>query len=138
MATKAFIDLFLSQHHLALAGVSRNNKKFGNIVLKELSAKGYRISVVHPSAGEIGGTACFPSLADLQESVGGVMIAVPPDQSKSLAREAAAAGIRNIWLQKGAESTTAVEFCRSWGINVIYGECILMFARPTGVHRCQR
>jgi len=138
MTTKASIDRFLSQPHLALVGVSRSGKKFGNFALKELTAKGYRVSVIHTSAREIGGTRCFSSLADLQDAVGGVMISVPRNEAADLIREAAAVGIRNIWLQKGAESPEAIEFCRSQGINLVHGECILMFARPTGVHRFHR
>jgi len=138
MTSKTSIDQFLSQHHLALAGVSRSGKKFGNIALKELTAKGYRISVIHPGAGELGGTVVYPSLAMLPAGVGGLLIAVPREQAVTLVREAAAAGIRNIWLTQGAESPEAIESCQSHGINVIHGECILMFAQPTGVHRCHR
>jgi len=40
---------------------------------------------------------------------------------------AARKGIKNIWMQPGAESDAAVEACRKSGINVIAdGSCILV------------
>jgi len=138
MTTRALIDQFLSQPHLALAGASRSGKKFGNIVLKELTAKGYRVAVVHPGADRIGAVECCPSLAELPDGVGGLLIAVPRAQAAHLVREAAAARIRWIWLAQGAESPEAIEYCQSRGINLIHNECILMFTQPTGMHRCHR
>jgi predicted CoA-binding protein len=82
---------------LALVGISRSGKKFGNILLQEFTAKDYRVSVVHPSAGEIDGTACYPALADLSEGVGGQLIAVPPAQTEMLVREAAAGCATSGW-----------------------------------------
>jgi len=138
MTSLANINQFLSQGHFALAGVSRQGKKFGNLVLKELVGKGYRISVVHPTAGVVDGVKCHPSLDDLPEKVGGLIVAIAPEQAKGLVRDAVAAGVHNIWLQKGAESAETLEFCQCHGINVIHGECILMFARPAGIHRFHR
>jgi uncharacterized protein len=41
--------------------------------------------------------------------------------------QAATRGIGNIWMQPGAESPRAVDFCRERGINVIAdGSCILV------------
>ena len=39
MITQAAVDDFLSQKALAVVGVSRGGKKFGNTILQELSAK---------------------------------------------------------------------------------------------------
>jgi len=65
MTSQACIDRFLSQHHVELAGVSRNGRKIGNIALMELTAKGYRNSVIHPVAETIADTASLHALAAL-------------------------------------------------------------------------
>ncbi len=71
--------------------------------------------------------------------VGGVILVVPPGQTEKLVREAAAIGIRRVWMQQGAESDDAIRFCEENGISVIHGECILMFARPVdSLHRVHR
>jgi hypothetical protein len=67
-----------------------------------------------------------------------VLVVVPPQQAIEVVRDAAAAGIRHVWLQQGAESPEAVRVGAELGLNVVSGECILMFARPTGIHRAHR
>ncbi len=139
MTTRAAIDDFLDQKTLALVGVSRSGRKFGNTILKELTAKGYRVLPVHPEAAEVDGVRCWPSLEELPEPVGGVVVVVPPSQGESVVEAAAAAGIRRVWLQQGAESPAVLERATSRGLEVVSGECILMFAQPTGlIHRAHR
>ena len=129
------IDDFLAQRTLAVAGVSLSGKGFGNVVLKDLSAKGYTMLPVHPQAAEVGGVRAYHSLADLPDAVGGVVLVVPPAQTELLVREAKETGIERVWMQQGAESDDAIRFCENNGIEAIHGECIMMFAQPSGVHR---
>ena len=132
---QSLIDDFLAQKTLAVAGVSRSGRGFGNVVLKDLSAKGYRMLPVHPQAAEVGGVPAYRSLADLPDAVGGVVLVVPPAQTELLVREAKETGIERVWMQQGAESDDAIRFCENNGIEAVHGECIMMFAQPSGVHR---
>ena len=139
MATKADVDGFVAERTLALVGVSRSGKKFGNMVLKELSGKGYRILPVHRTANEVDGHPAYPSLAALPEPVGGVIVVVPPAEAEQVVREASAQGVRRVWLQQGASSPAAIQFCEEHGMSVVHGECILMFAEPAAFfHRAHR
>ena len=104
MTTKAVIDDFVSQRKLAVVGVSRGGKKFGNVAYRELRAKGYRLFPVHPYAESIEGDPCYPNLKSLPEPVDGVLIVVPPAQTEQVVREAAEAGIHRVWMQPGADS----------------------------------
>jgi len=131
MVTKAMIEDFISQPSLAIVGVSRTKKeKFGNAAFKELNTKGYALSLVHPSGEIIEGQQSYPSLKALPSKVGGVLVVVPPQQAEKVVREAHEAGIERVWLQQGAESPTAIEYAQQNGMSVVYGHCILMFARP--------
>ena len=139
MTKRAMIDAFLSEKKLALAGASRSGKKFGNTVLNELVAKGYEVLPVHPEAGEIAGIPCRRSVAELPPDVGGLILVLPPAETEKVVREAAAAGIKRIWMMLGARSDAAVAFCEANGIPVVHGECILMFAEPAAwIHRLHR
>lgn len=139
MTSKAAIDDFLSQRTLAIAGVSRSGRKFGNSIYREMRGKGYRLLPIHPHAHEIDGDRCWPSIAELPEPVDAIILVVRPDQTEKLVQEAAKAGIRRIWMQQGAASEAALSFCRGNGIEPIHGECILMFAEPVGwFHRVHR
>jgi len=138
VTSQSSVEQFLAQRSLGLVGVSRGGKKFGNTVLRELTKRGYRVSMVHPQAAEIDGVRCVPSVSELPDEVGGLVLVTPPEQTEKLVREAAAAGVRRIWMQQGAESGVAIELCRGSGIDLVHGECILMFAEPAGFHRFHR
>jgi hypothetical protein len=131
-STKADIRDFLSQPALAIVGVSRSGKKFGNAVYREMKAKGYRVYAIHPEAKTLEGDPCYPDLAHLPEKVGGVVVVVPPAQSEQVVRAAAQAGIHRVWMQQGAESPEAIRFCQENGMRVVAGECVFMFAEPVG------
>ncbi len=139
MTSKTAVTDFLAQRTLAIAGASRDGKKFGTAVLKSLNAKGYRMYPVHPSASTIEGRQCYRSFSELPEPVGGVVLVLHPGETEKMVKEAAAAGITRVWMQRGAESASAIELCRAHGISVIHGECILMFAEPAErFHRIHR
>jgi predicted CoA-binding protein len=139
MTTKAAVKDFLDQRTLAVVGVSRGGKKFGNTAYKELKAKGYQVFPVNHHVDAIDGDRCYSSLSALPEPVGGVLIVVPPRETEQVVRDAAAAGIRRVWMQQGAESQAAIQFCEERGISAIHGECILMFAEPAAFyHRLHR
>ncbi len=135
MTAKSAVDEFLSQRTLAVVGVSRSGRKFGNGASRELRKKGYRVIPVHPEAETIDGQPCYGSLNELPEQAGGLLVVVPPSETEKVVKEASAAGIRHIWMQQGAESEAAIEYCEQEGMSVVHGECILMFAQPGGVHR---
>lgn len=133
------IQRFIDGKRIAVVGASRSGKKFGNTLAVELKQRGYQVFIVHPEAKEIGGEPCYADLASLQGKVDGVVICVSPSACAQALREAAQAGIRNIWLQQGAQSTEALTAARELGITPITGKCLLMYAPPVksihGFHR---
>ncbi|HEX2980271.1 MAG TPA: CoA-binding protein [Anaerolineaceae bacterium] len=134
MLTKEAVNDFLGQKALAVVGVSRNPSKFGNAIYKDLKARGFRVFGVNPQMTEVLGDPCYPSLSALPETVGGVVVVVPPAQAEKVIAEAAKAGIRRVWLQQGSESPAAVQAAEKAGLKVISGECILMYASPAFPH----
>jgi hypothetical protein len=139
MTSSAAMREFLAQPALAVVGLSRGGRKFGNLAYRDLKKKGYRLYAVHPRADVLEGDAVFRDLHSLPEPVGGVLIVVPPEQAQAVVEQAGAAGIRRVWLQQGAESPEVLRRCRELGLQTIHGECILMFAQPAGfVHRAHR
>jgi predicted CoA-binding protein len=57
-------------------------------------------------------------------------VVVPPNQTEKVVRDAAAAGIRRIWMQQGAESQAAIRFCQEKGMEVVHGLCVMTFPQP--------
>ena len=128
--SQSAIQEVLAQRTLALVGVSRGGKKIGNGIYRELKGKGYKIFPVHPQAEKIEGDPCYPSLKSLPEKVGAVVICVPPAQTEQVVKQAYEAGITKVWLQQGAESYAAIQFCESHEMTTVHGQCVLMFAEP--------
>ncbi|HEY3380209.1 MAG TPA: CoA-binding protein [Vicinamibacterales bacterium] len=129
--TRQTIDGFASDRTLAIIGVSANGKGFGNAAYKELKGRGYRMLPVHPTANTIQGDPCWHALADLPRPIERLLVAVSPDRAEAVVREAAAAGIKAVWLQQGAASPEALRAAEELGLDAVHGHCILMFAEPT-------
>ena len=132
MNTKKDVQEFVAEKTLAVAGVSRNEKSFSATAYKQLTTRGYRLYPVNPNAELICGEKCYPSLKKLPAKVGGVLVFTPPAETEKVVREAAAAGIRHVWIQQGAESEGALRFCADTGLSAVSRQCILMFAEPVG------
>jgi predicted CoA-binding protein len=124
------IQDFINGKRIAVVGASRNGKKFGNTALTELKARGYQVFPVHPSATEIDGVKCYPNLAALQGQVDGALVVVSPPQALIVLREAAAIGLKNVWLQQGAESPEVLALAQELGLNLVAKKCVLMYAPP--------
>jgi predicted CoA-binding protein len=139
MSRKVDVDDFLAQKTIAVVGVSRGGKKFGNAVLKDLKGKGYRVFPINPHAESIDGERCYANLSALPQRPDGVVTVVPPVSTLEVVKQAKTAGIQRVWMQQGSESEAAIHFCRDNGITAIDGECILMFAEPAAFyHRFHR
>jgi uncharacterized protein len=133
---------FLSCKDLAIAGLSRDPRGFGNAVFREMTAHGYRLQPVHPQAQTLEGAACAVDFASLSSPVEGAVLILPRDQIDGAVRQAVAAGIRRIWSHQRINESETRAFCRDQGISLIHGHCILMFAQGTGTihpfHRVHR
>jgi predicted CoA-binding protein len=133
------IDDFISSKRIAVVGMSRSGKKFGNMAAKELKSKGYEIMSVHPEAKEIDGFACYPDLKSLSGKVDGVWISIPPKNVPPVLQEAAQIGLKNIWLQQGAWSKEVQQTIDQLSLPVISKKCIMMYAQPVhSVHKFHR
>lgn len=138
MISQKNIQDFLTEKVIAIAGVSRNKQKFGNEIYKQLKIKGYTVYGINPNMTEIEGDKCYPDVSALPEKPGAVVCTVNKNNSLSIAMDTFNAGISKIWIQSGAESQEAIDYCIAKNMNVIYKECILMFAQPSGFHKFHR
>ncbi len=139
MTTNLSIQNFLSEKNLAIVGVSRSGKKFGNTLFKELEQRGYNMFPVNPNAEEINGVKCYSNLMELKEKVGGVLICIPPEQAKTVLKDSIETNVKNVWLQQGSSSKEAIKICEENDFNYVSNECILMFAEHVNsIHKFHR
>lgn len=132
---------FLSHRRIAVAGVSRDKPNAANLIYKRLRADGYDVYAVNPAADQVEGDRCFHSLAEIEGGVDGVVVGSHPGTALAIVQEAAAAGVRRVWLHKGpgpgSVSAEAVNWCAEHDVAVIAGACPMMFVRQADFgHRC--
>lgn len=130
MNSRKVVDEFLKSKTIAVVGVSRDSKKFANAAFRELKEKGFKVVPVNPHAGQLEGERCFANLASIDEPVDAALLMTPSAQTLSVVKDAATAGIKRVWIQQGAETREAIEFCQQNNIDFVQKECVLMFAEP--------
>ena len=132
------VSRFLSLGTYAIAGVSRDPKKFGQVMFRDLRKKGMDVVPVNPGAETIDGVKCYRSVSDLPENIKGVIFMTPKEETLAVAREAIAHGINDLWIQQGAESKQTIAELEKEEVNLIHNQCIMMFWKPNGVHSFHR
>jgi len=81
MLAKDTFSRFFDPKSIMIVGASRTSGKAGNIILENIIANGYQGKVfpINPSAEEILGIKCFPSIADAPEVPDLTVLAVPAE-----------------------------------------------------------
>ena len=121
------IETFLSAKAYAVAGASTNRAKYGNKVFRALVDSGRVVYPLNPIADEIEGHKAYASIADLPVVPESLSIITPPQVTRTVVADAIAAGVKNIWMQPGAEDESASQAAREAGLNVIDdGSCVLV------------
>lgn len=134
------IEDFLAQKRIALIGASRKPGSFSVPMFRELTRRGYDIVPVNPNVTEFQGRRCFARVQDIQPPVQAALLLTSPEVTDTVVRDCAEAGVSRVWMHRaggqGAVSPQAVDFCRERGIQVVPGQCPLMFLPDSGaVHR---
>jgi len=135
MTTRAQIDRFLAGHRIGIAGVSSDPKDFSRMMLRELEARGYDVVPIHPRATEIAGRAAYPHVYDVPGKLDGVLIMTPRTATAEIVQQCMTAGVDRVWMHRGvgrgAVDHASATYARSRGLDVIEGECPMMFLPDT-------
>jgi len=126
MDEKLILEFLNKKNVFAVVGASRNPKKYGHQVYKDLRKAGYRVYPVNPNADEILGDRCYPSIEDLPVKPDVVDIVVPPKITERVVKTCRKLGIRKVWMQPGSESEAAIKFCEENGMDVVHGVCVMV------------
>ena len=130
ITNEELIRKFLNKRNIfAVVGASRNPKKYGYQVYKDLKETGYDVYPVNPNADEILGDRCYPDLVDLPKKPDVVDVVVPPKVTEEMVKTCKRFGITKVWMQPGSESETAIKFCDENGIDVVHGVCVMIERR---------
>lgn len=123
------VETMLQMKNWAVVGATDNTEKFGYKIYKTLKAAGYNVYPVNPGITEILGDTCYPALKDLPVIPEVVNVVVPPKVGEQIMNNCAELGIKNVWLQPGANAASVVETAQKLGLTVVDQNCILVELR---------
>ncbi len=126
---------FLSQKIIAVVGVSQSGGKYGNLVMSDLINKGYKIYGVNAKGGKVGDRELYPTLSAIPDKPDMVVFVVPPPVTEQVLKEVRMLGISRVWMQPGAESAKAIDYCTRHKISLIHNKCIMVQAGPNFLSR---
>jgi uncharacterized protein len=139
MIGKKDIEKFLEPKKLAIAGVSRDPKKFGFQVYAELRKKGYEVYPVNRQTSDIAGDKCYRSVSELPDGIDRLLILTPKKETDAVLREAIKKGITRVWIQQMSETKDTLKIGEENHVDLISKKCIFMFAEPvTSIHKFHR
>ena len=121
-------ERFLNAKTFCVAGASSNRSKYGNRVFVALLKHKSIVYPLNPKADTIENHKAYPRISDLPEVPESISIITPPESTRTIVEEAIRAGVKNVWMQPGAEDAVASKAAREAGMNAIDdGSCILVF-----------
>jgi uncharacterized protein len=136
MISKSQIDEFMSQSAIGIAGVSRNNKKFGYVVYNELKQRGLKVYPLNPNTEKIDSDKCYSDIDSLPTDTNAILIMTSKKNTFEVLNQAIKRNIKHVWIQQGSETKEALELANKNNINLISGQCILLAAEPVkGFHK---
>lgn len=139
MVSKQNIADFFAGGKIAVAGVSRDEKKFSTQAFKHLLVNGFDAVPVNPNADSIGGINCFPSAGAVPDDYRSLLIITPKGRTNGVLEDALGRGYDNIWIQQFSDTPDALKAGRESGANFISKKCIFMFTEPVkGIHKFHR
>jgi uncharacterized protein len=119
---------FLDQKVFAVVGSFRNESKYAYKIFRDLISQGYEVFPVNPGKSEVEGRKCYKSISDIPVTVDVVNVVTPPVVTEAILKECLERGIKRVWLQPGAQSQKAIDFCRENNIEVIHDVCVMLEA----------
>jgi predicted CoA-binding protein len=134
--TRQQINEFTSCKRLAVAGVSRDPKKFGYQVFTELRKRGYEVIPVNRAGGGIEGISMTGSVKEVPADVKHLLVVTSKNETMGVVREAVDKGFTHLWLQQMSYNKDVLEYLSDKPVRTVSGECIMMWTDPVkGVHK---
>lgn len=136
VVSKQTIEDFYQNDKIAVIGASRDSKKYGHHLLRDLLAKDINAIPVNPNADEILNQKCFHNIKDINDGVTAAIAVVPAEAQEQVVLDAAEAGIKTLWIHehvmKGVSNPKVTYLCEQQGMQCIVGFCPFMFLPKAG------
>src|SRR6476661_4344724 len=104
---------------VAVIGASSNRSKFGNRAVRAYQQQGYTVVPINPHEAEVEGLKTYASVLDVPGPVDMASFYVHPEIGEQVIADVAAKGVREVWLNPGAESDELIARTKALGIQPI-------------------
>ena len=127
----AIRELLAQPRRIAIVGASPSPMRPSHGVLVDLQSLGHDVVPVNPTADEVAGLRCYPTVREAVDATGPVEIVdvfrLPP-ACPGHAREAVEVGAAVLWLQLGIASREAGRIAHEGGLGVVMNKCLAVEA----------
>ncbi len=113
------------QKSVAVIGASNDRSKYGNKAVRAYLLNGFQVYPVNPKEETIEGLKAYRSILDIPEEVDRATLYVPPKVGLKVIDEIAQKGVKELYVNPGAESDELVDKARKLGLNPILA-CSIM------------
>jgi uncharacterized protein len=104
---------------VAVIGASSARHKFGNKAVRAYLRQGWTVYPVNPNESVIEGLPSFPSVSAIPGPVDRASLYLPPQLGIKVLEEIQRKGIRELWVNPGAESDELIARAEELGLEPI-------------------
>jgi predicted CoA-binding protein len=112
--------------NITVIGVSDRPEKFGYRIFTDLLAAGYKVTGVNPRGIEVNGQKTFKTLKEVLPRPELVITVVPSAVTERVVDDCRDLGIKEIWMQPGSESESAIKKAKEYDIKVTANACFMV------------
>ena len=125
---------------MPLPAQSNDRQKYGNIVYRALvdyiaDDEGRGVYPLNPNLDHVESDPAYPSVKELPDLPDALSIVTQPAVTRHVVAEAIAAGVKQIWMQPGAEDDEAIRTAQEADVVVIAGGPCILVAMKTIARR---
>ena len=110
---------------IAVVGFSPKSGRASNDVARRMQQFGYRIIPVRPGISEGLGEKAYPDLKSVPGAIDIANVFRSGEYVPEILDQCLQLGIKNIWMQEGAEHEASAERAQAAGMTVVMGRCIM-------------
>jgi hypothetical protein len=117
---------------VAVIGASTDRRKFGNKAVRAFLARGYSVIPIHPHEKSVEGLTAYASVLDVPGPIDMATVYLPARAGLQVVPEIARKGIREVWLNPGADDEEVIDAARAHGLEPIVACSILGIGERPG------
>lgn len=125
----SLIKFLQTKPTVALVGATNDRRKYGNVILKDLTGKSFIVIPVNSKATNVEGIPAYHDLTlakDKVSNIGLVIFVVPPSMGLPTLREAKRLGLNKVWFQPGAANQDIIDYAEGKNMSYITDECVMV------------